>query len=217
MHIVYLIKINKLSLPNKYIGSKSNCSVVDNRIYCSNNKIYTGSSKDKEYQQLMHWCEDYTVQVLASFATYDEALIAEKHIHIKYDVAASPEYYNKSIATISNYTDPNYATYKHSITGKISRLPRDHPKVISKEWVGITKGTVLTEEERNKRGRSGKENGFYGKTHSEKTKQISGKKIGDAHRGKPKPVEQRRKMAEARRMYWVARKEREAGRKEESL
>jgi hypothetical protein len=217
MHIVYLIKINKKSLPNMYIGSKSNCSVVDNRIYCSNNKVYIGSSKDKEYQELMRWCEDYTIQVLATFTTYDEALKAEKHIHMKYDVVASPEYYNKSIATISNYTNPNYATYKHLITGKVSRLPRDHPKVISKEWVGVTSGTILTEEERKSRGRSGQQNGFYGRTHSEETKKKSGKKIGDVHRGKAKSIEQRRKMSEARRMYWAARKEREASRKEESI
>ena len=217
MHIVYLIKINKPSFPNMYIGSKSNCSFFDGKIYCSKGKIYTGSSKDKQYQEIMKWCTDYTVQVLASFETYKEALEAEKNIHIKYDVVASPQYYNKAIATISNYTNPDYATYKHSITGKVARLPRDHPKVISKEWVGVSSGVILTEEERKCRGRSGQQNGFYGRTHTEETKKKSGKKIGDAHRGKPKTDEQRRKMAEARRMYWASRKASNTSRKEESL
>jgi hypothetical protein len=217
MHIVYLIKINKTALPNKYIGSKSNCQIINNRIYCNRNKIYIGSSKDKQYLELMKWCEDYTVQVLATFETYNDALIAEKTIQIKYDVVASPEYYNKSIATISNYTNPDCATYKHAVTNKTARLPRNHPKVISKEWVGVTSGTVLTTEERKSRGRSGEQNGFYGRTHTEETKQTAGKKIGDAHRGKPKPKEQRRKMAEARTLYWIARKEREASRQKESI
>jgi hypothetical protein len=217
MHIVYLIKINKISLPNMYIGSKSNCQIFNNRIYCDKNKIYTGSSKDKQYRELMKWCEDYTVQVLATFDTYDDALIAEKNIQIKYDVVASPEYYNKSIATISNYTNPNYAAYKHTITNKIARLPRNHPKVISKEWVGVSKGVILTEDERKKRSQPGKENPFYGKTHSEETKQRIAKKSGEYHRGKPKTEEQRRKMAKSRTLYWIARKEREARRKKDSI
>ena len=217
MHIVYLIKLNRDTLPNKYIGSKSNCIVENSRIICHNGKIYTGSSRDKEYQNIMKYCDDYTVQVLASFDDYESALNAEMQIHIKYDVVASPEYFNKSIAKISNFTNPDCATYKHSLTGKIARLPRNHPKVLSGEWVGVSKGVIFTEEERKKRGKKGELNSFHGKTHTEKTKALIGKKIGDIHRGKSKSVEQRRKMAETRRLWWIARKASNTSRKKESI
>lgn len=216
MHIVYLIKLNRTTLPNKYIGSKSNATVVENKILDKNGNIYTGSSTDSTFKELVKHC-DYSVQILASFDNYDDALNAEKLIQENYDVVASPEYFNKAIATISNYTNPNYATYKHVLYGKVARLPRNHPKVLNGEWVGVSKGTILTEEERKKRGRPGELNPFYGKKHSEETKKLSGTKIGNAHRGKPKTEEQRRKMAETRRLWWIENKKRKESGKEESL
>jgi len=217
MHIVYLIKFNRLQLPNKYIGSKSNCSVIKNCIIDEHGKVYTGSSKDAEFKSLVNSAFEYELQILGNFETYKDALQAERDIHIVLDVAANPEYFNKAIATISTYTNPDYATYKHSQTGKIARLSRTHPKVLSKEWVGVTSGIVLTEEQRKKRGRTGKLNSFYGKKHTEKSKRKSGQKIGDAHRGKPKSAEHRRKMAEAAKLRWAKDRERQTHRKEEGL
>lgn len=216
MHIVYLIKVNREKLPNKYIGSKSNCYLCEGKIYDQRNKEYFGSSKDKEYKKIVECC-DYTVQVLATFDEYTECLAAERDAQIKNDVVASPEYFNKSIATFNTYTNPDYATYKHVLTGKTARLPRNHDKVLSGEWVGTTKGTKYTLEERQKRGRSGEKNSFFCKKHSEETKRNIGKKIGDAHRGKPKSNEQRRKMAEARKLWWAKRKENNKSRQEESI
>jgi len=206
MNIVYLIKLNRKTLPNKYIGSKSNCSVENSRIIDNRGNFYTGSSKDKEYKDIMNFCDDYTVQILAQFDNYEDALIAERQIHLKYDVVASPEYFNKSIATVNNFTNPEYATFKHSITNKIARLSRTHPRVLSGEWVGVSKGTQLSEETRKKIGRKGPLNPFYGKKHTEESKRKAGKKIGDAHRGKPKTIEQRKRMSEARKMWWNSHK-----------
>jgi len=216
-HIVYLIKINRETFPNKYIGSKSNCEVVEGRIFDKSGRPYVGSSTDKEYQNIMKYCSDYAVQILGTFDTFNEAILAERDTHISNDVVASPEFFNKAIATISNYSDPEYATYKHVGTGKVCRLPRAHPKVLSGEWVGVSKGVSFSEEERKKRGRSGEQNGFFGRKHTEETKLISGKKIGDKQRGRPKTDEQRRKMAEARRLWWAARKKNNPSGEEESL
>jgi len=213
-HIVYLLKVNRKELPNKYIGSKSNCIVANNKIYCSRG-IYVGSSKDKTYKEILTYC-DYDVQVLGEFECYSDCLSAEKEIQLKYDVVASVEFFNKSIATINTYHNPEYGTYKHQ-SGKIARLPRNHPKVISGEWVGVTKGSTLSEETKRKIGRPGKTNPFYGKKHSRETKERIGRKIGDAHRGKPKSIEQRKKMSEARKRYWVARKKCEKNRQKTSI
>ena len=215
-HIVYLIKVHREELPNRYIGSKSNCIVENGKILTNRKKEYVGSAMDATYKEIVSTF-GYTLQVLGEFQTYYDALEAERDLHIKHDVVASCEYFNKSVATISNYADPDYATYKHVGTGKIARLKRNHPLVLSGDWVGVTKGITLSEEDRKKRGRSGNENGFYGRKHTDETKQISGKKIGDAHRGKPKTAEQRAKMAETRRMWWANRKAGDSGGKEEGV
>ena len=217
MNIVYLIKVKRDTLPNKYIGSKSNCTVVDGKILDNRGKVYAGSSTDKQYKLLVEQHDNYEVQILAEFDNYNDALYAERDLQIRNDVVASPEFFNKAIAAISNYTDPSYATYKHVSSGKVARLKRDHPLVLSGEWVGVTKGVILTEEQRKKRGRSGTENGFFGKTHTEETKLLIAKIIGDAHRGKPKSNEHRAAMAEAARLLWAKRKADKQSREEESI
>lgn len=216
LHIVYLIKVNREELPNRYIGSKSNCSVVNGKIYDSRGKPYIGSSADKTYKSIVEFCS-YTLQVLGEFADYDIALQAEKNAHIRHDVVASPEFFNKSIATISNYSDPSFATYKHVETGKVARLPRDHIKVKAGEWVGVSKGTKFTDEEKKKRGRAGDLNPFYGKTHTQESINKFSKSIGDALRGKPKTDEHKRKMSEAATKLWAARKINKASGEKEGI
>jgi hypothetical protein len=71
---------------------------------------------------------------------------------------------------------------------------------------------TLDEESRKKRGRPGVSNPFYGKEHTKETKINIGKKIGDAHRGKPKSLEHRKNQSAAAKRRWEnARKKREAG------
>jgi hypothetical protein len=217
MHIVYLIKFKRNEFPNKYVGSKSNCVVSENRIFDRHNKVYMGSSKDKQFRTMISLGYEYELQVLGEFDNYEKALQAERDIHIALDVVANIEFFNKAIAAMSTFTNPAYAIYKHLISGKVARLPRNHPMVLSGEWVGITRGITLTAEERKKRGRAGKLNGFYGRKHNEETRKIIAKRIGDAHRGKPKSPEHRRKMVEAAKLRWTKDPKRKANREKESL
>jgi len=211
-HIVYMIELFREENPRYYIGSKSNCSIVDNNIIDRRGKIYLGSAKDKTLKRIIRDGCKYTIHTLGVFDTYEKALEIERSIQIKNDVVASSAFFNRSLACENTYSNPEYATYKHSETGKIARLKRDHPDVVSKIWIGVTAGVTLDEESRKKRGRPGSSNPFYGRKHTEESKIKSGKKIGDAHRGKPKSAEHCRKQSEAAKRRWEnARKEREAG------
>lgn len=217
-HVVYLVTFHREQLPNKYIGSKSNAMIVDGKIMKNRREAYVGSSNCKLFLEAKDTCS-YTLEILGSFDDYDEALEAEHNIHVLYDVVASPIFFNKSIARVNNYTNPNYATYRHVETGKTARLPRNHPRVLDGEWVGVTKGHRLTEEHRRNIGNGGRgeKNSFYGRTHTEETKRKSGKKIGDAHRGKTKSTEHRRAMSEAAKRLWAARKADKACRQAEGV
>lgn len=217
-HIVYMIELHRDKLPQYYIGSKSNCSIVEGKIIDRRGKNYTGSAKDTSLKEAIKSGCPYSIHVLGTFDVYETALENEKLIQIQNDVVASPYFFNRSLACENTYTNPEYATYKHSLTGKVARLRRDHPDVISRVWVGMTAGVVLDEESRKKRGRPGNSNPFFGRKHTAESKAKSGKKIGDAHRGKPKSDEHRRKQSEAAKRRWEnARKEREAGRSDAGL
>lgn len=168
MHIVYLMKFDREQLPNLYIGSKSNCRIVDGKMI-GERGLYEGSCKSKMFLETKSTCE-YQVFVLGEFENYNDALTAEKNAHIINDVVVSPKYFNQAIATINSYSNPLYATYKNVSTGKIARLPRDHIEVLNRNWLGVTADTKYSEERRSKiKDMSGENNPFYGKKHSQES------------------------------------------------
>jgi hypothetical protein len=190
MNYVYRIIFNKRKsqgiMPYLYIGSKSN-AIYENGVILTNRGIpYYGSSSYKSYSEIVAE-DDITVEIIKEFDIYTDALNFESMLQKSLDVVADPRYFNLCIATINNYTDPNYATYKHVETGKIVRLPRNHPMVISEQYVGVSRGIKLSDDDRKKRGRTGELNPFYGKHHTDEVKQIiseanSGRKISDDRR-----------------------------------
>jgi hypothetical protein len=155
-------------MPFLYIGSKSNALVENGIIYDSNGKPYYGSSCYDNYMEMVQ-ADEIEVEILKEFDNYTDALNFESEIQKNIDVVADPSYFNLSIATVNNFSDPNYATYKNTITGKTVRLPKDHHMVISGIYVGVSKGVIFSESERKKRGKSGKENPFYGKKHTKES------------------------------------------------
>lgn len=188
-HIVYKMTFKNRRLNNEmpylYIGSKSNCTFENGTIYDSKGNPYYGSSTWNDYDNIVK-NDNIEVEILKESDDYTAILNYESTIQKQLDVVASPLYFNKSIAAVNNFTDPNYATYKHTITEKTVRLSRDHPMVLSGEYVGVSKGSTFSENERKKRGKWGKENPFYGKKHSDKTKQI----ISKANSGRKQSREQ---------------------------
>jgi len=191
MNIVYKITFTKRKadgiMPYLYIGSKTNCSFKNGIIYDSRNKAYYGSSTVKNYKEIVQ-SDICKTEILYTSEDYEDVLHCEREEQIKANVVSSPEYFNKSLAMENTFHNPNYATYKHKETGKIVRLSKDDVLVLNGEYVGVTFGNKLSEETKQKIARSGKDNGFYGKTHSEETK----KTIGDKNKGnkrKPEDIE----------------------------
>lgn len=214
-----MIQVNKKNIPNKYIGSKSNCDVIDGKIISCRKTIYTGSSKNKLFKKDLEKY-GYVVYVLGQFEQPLEALKYERETHLLYDVVLNSEFYNLSIATENNFTNPEYAIFKNIETGKIARIKRNHDMVLSGVWVGVTKGRILSEEEKRKKSRPGKLNPFYGKTHTFETKKLlkelckktfkdvakteeHKKKISMANKGKPKTPEHIAKL----KLVWKIKKD----------
>lgn len=177
MHIVYklVFKLRKEAgiLPYQYIGSKSNCKIIDGKIIDRYNKPYYGSSSWENYKQIV-LSDDIEIQLLYQSEDYSNLLSTEYYYQSLNDVVADSTYFNKNMATDNNYTNPEFGTYKHSISGKSVRLNRTHPLVISGEYVGATSGYKASDETKKRisNGISGENNPFYGKTHSAETKSI---------------------------------------------
>ena len=181
MHIVYKIIFpnrKKLGIrPSEYIGSKSNCSIVDGIIRKANGKTYWGSSKSKDFLTALE-NEEKIVEVLYQSELYEDVLKEERRLHIMLDVAANPDYFNLAIATVNTFADPAYALYKHVETGKRVRLHRTHPLVESGVYVGITKGIKHTAERKKAISESvtGENNPFFNKSHTPEAKKAIGLK-----------------------------------------
>ena len=178
MHIVYRVifsdRIKKSTPPYYYIGSKSNCCFDSGLIYDKNKKLYYGSSCYPGYTSFIN--DSVKIEVISEFDSYTEALNYEAVIQKSLDVVADVEYFNLSIATTNNFTNPDYASYKHidDFNRVCVRLPRNHPKVLSGEYVGVSKGVPSTEERKQKQKEYNKKHGnaFKGKHHTEETKSL---------------------------------------------
>lgn len=232
-HIVYLLRFKRKTIPNLYIGCKSNCEVKDNKIL-SKRGVYTGSSKDLEFRQLIRKNLEYKIEVLYEGKSYKDVLAMERTIQLQYNVVVSPRFFNKTIAMENTYTNPAYATMRHVATGKVARIRRDSIGIESGEWVGITLGRKMSKAERARHGRSGKANGFFGKKHTKKTVDvIRAKNIANGSGPwnkrsaaskarymkavrKPHSLEHRRKIGEARHRFYENLRN-QASRKEKSL
>jgi len=173
MHIVYLFEFSTEATRRKYIGSKSNASIIDGKIFSDGNEYLT-SSRSTEFRDMLNSGVEYTVSSLGEFKNYKEALEFEYKCHKEEDVCANIEYFNLAMAAVNNFSDPNYGTFKHSVDGKAVRLPRDHPLAISKVYVGVTKDRKLSQEHKDSIVRSGPGNSFFGRKHTKETKAIIG-------------------------------------------
>lgn len=218
MHLVYKITLRKDSPPYHYIGCKGNCNFVDGIIKDSKNKEYWGSSKNKKFLADLNEFEK-KVEILYIGDSYNDCLEKERQFHIENDVVANPNFYNLSIATVSSFHKPGYSTFIHE-SGKIARLPVDHPLVISGQWVGVTKGRKFPNK--NVKVLRGPSNPFYGKNHSpdtilkikntkkhkwendhewrEKTSKRISEQTRNRFKGKPKSEIQKQKMKDSNNM-----------------
>lgn len=206
MNVVYKLifesRIERNEMPYYYIGSKANIDIVDGMMIDKQGKFYLGSSKYPNYKTITQ-NEDIRVEILYEGK---DILVKERDYHIKYDVVTNPEYFNLGIATISPFNTTGYGSYKHVVTGKVVKLLKDHPDVVSGVYVGVTKGNKLSESERLKRSTSSKRH-FLGKHHTDETKaklresklgtkasEKTKQKMSEARKGVPKSKEHREKI-----------------------
>lgn len=197
MNIVYLItftdRLNRNLKPYYYVGSKSNCNIIDGKIVSEkNNRVYYGSSRSILYKQLISDNEPFIVTVLDTADVFKELLEKELFWHKKLNVVESNEYFNKSMAIISNFSDSEYANYRHIDSGKIVRLHINDEELKTGKFVGITKGVPCKNPK--SRGLCGEKNPFFGKSHTKESKD----KISESLKGRKLTNDTKMKMSKQR-------------------
>lgn len=172
--LIFKSRLERNEPPFYYIGSKSNITLINGKMVDKRGVCYFGSSRWPGYSKLVD-SEEIEVEILYEGPNIIEM---EKDIHLKEDVVANTNYFNLSIATISNFSNPSYATYINTATGKIVRLERDHPMVLNGSYVGVSKGITLSEETKLKISKNNTRP-FLGRTHSkESLEKMSKSKLG---------------------------------------
>jgi len=170
--IIFPNRKEQNKLPYQYIGSKSNGNFNGKDIIDKNGKPYLGSSRDKNYRNVIKSKEPYEIIILyQADCSYEDILIKEREYHLLNDVVVNPTFFNKGIAMVNTYSDPTYATMKHVETGKIARIPRDTPSIKTGEWVGVTSGIPQSEEYKIRNAAKFREmKSFLGKKHTDEVK-----------------------------------------------
>jgi len=140
---------NSKLTPTKYIGSSS-IDKID--------KGYRGSVSSKRFaklwkQELKENPELFEIKILETFETREEALCAENRIQRKLNVVKDENYFNLAIAK-DNDAWVLKTPWNKGMKGVCSK--EKYPKIA---------------EAASKRDYTGENNTFYGKKHSEKTKQ----------------------------------------------
>ena len=146
MHIVYKLIFEKRKesylFPFQYIGTKSNCQVVDGVILDSKNRPYYGSSKYRNYSTIVKDNKDgIRVEIMYIGSSYRDCLLKERDLQIENDVVMSPEYFNNMIAIDTIFHDPDYVMMKNIISGKCCRIHKDHSDIVNGLWVGVSTGS----------------------------------------------------------------------------
>lgn len=143
---VYQVK-HKLS-GVKYIGSSSCECNPDNDIGV---KYFTSSCYTPFKEDFKINRSHYNVKILKVFKTRLEAIQLETHLHRKYDVANSTDYYNIVIQPKTEYDPTKYKpTDKHRLHMKRVMTGKHHSAETIQKMCASQKGRTFTAEHREK-------------------------------------------------------------------
>jgi hypothetical protein len=147
MNIIYKItfheRLENKTPPYYYIGSKSNCNFKDGVIFANDGKEYWGSSRYEGYPGNSS-CATAEIIKEVNSEVYNDLIIEEYNVQVKYDAVRSSEYFNLSYATINTFAEPGYAVYMHKdAPNKKIRLKSGDSLIESGEYVHVNSGRII--------------------------------------------------------------------------
>lgn len=152
---------------------KTHCDFKCGKIIDESGKLYFGSSTNKS---MVSSLKDEIPFIEILFSSEDQKLVCEeeRRLLLTVDAARNEEFFNQTNGTVDwTFHSSEYATYRHKdYLDVYKRLKRDDTLVMTGVYVGTTNGIRFPNHPSNdKKRRIGSLNGFYGKHHSDETKQ----------------------------------------------
>ena len=134
----YLYRITNLVENKHYYGIRTSRSKMPHQDL---GVKYFSSSNDKEFKkdQKEH-PENYKYKVIIVSNSRQHIADLEIKIHKKFNVGVNEKFYNRAIHTSTGFGVTGRTSIKDDC-GKFSSLNSNHPKILSGEWGGVTKGT----------------------------------------------------------------------------
>jgi len=205
---VYITKYSGDKMPPLYIGSRATCDVLHNG--------YHGTVTSKKFKKIweselrLHPELFYTV-IESTHDTRQEALNSEELLQRKHNAVDSDLYINQAYANkkFSNLgrkmSDETRQKMREAKLGK--KFSEEHKAAIGAARRGKGVGVKASAETKQKMSDShkgkhvGSKNNFYGKKHSEETKQ----KISELSKQRTHTEETKKRIGEARKAAWANR------------
>lgn len=194
-YVTYLVTYIGDKLPKYYIGSTSECKLKSGNYFGSISSIkYKDIFKDERKNNP----DLFSIEILHSYSTHEEAIEKELELQIKYNVVKSIDYMNESLAKVNGFFGRDTSGENHPNFG--NKLSDETKKKISNTLTG----RIEKEETRKKKSLSklGDKNSFYGKKHSEETKDKiseSRKDIEPWNKGIPMSEDVKKKLSESKK------------------
>lgn len=164
MYCVYLTVYSGDKLPKRYIGS----TTIDNI-----KQGYNGTIKSKKYRKIFLEEQEknknlFRTRILSMHSLREDALIEELRLHIKYNVVKSNKYMNMSLASPKgcfgrDVTGSNHPMYNKSHSEETKKQISETLKKKYQDGNLISPYSYLRFY--------GESNHFFGKKHSEESKQ----------------------------------------------
>jgi hypothetical protein len=163
-YCVYLTIYFGDMLPKRYVGSSKLKTVLAG---------YNGTVKSKKYKSTYREEQEnnkalFKTRPISYHSTREEALIEELRLQIKYDVVKSDKYMNMAYANPNGCFGRNMSGESHPSYGKTRN--EDTRNKIAQTLKDKYKRGVITSPF-SRLSFEGEKNGFFGKHHTEETKQ----------------------------------------------
>ena len=139
----YVYRITNVILKKHYYGSRTSRIIPQLDLGVK----YLSSSRDTQFKQdQKENPQNYRYKVVSIHTSRVSAIEKEIRLHQKFDVGINPNFYNRSKQTSTKYDVTGMRCVIDNSTKEMKFVAKNHSKILSGEYVGLTQGFITTRE-----------------------------------------------------------------------
>ena len=139
----YVYRITNVILKKHYYGSRTSRIIPQLDLGVK----YLSSSRDTQFKQdQKENPQNYRYKVVSIHPSRVSAIEKEIRLHQKFDVGVNPNFYNRSKQTSTKYDVTGMRCVIDNSTKEMKFVAKNHSKILSGEYVGLTQGFITARE-----------------------------------------------------------------------